>query len=180
MRVSVRCYDDACTGFNCLFVKKIMVGFFPACQVFCFYLFSGEGGEGDRGKESYIQNSVPLFFYALSSSSFFSFSSFVISSQSSSSSSSSSSSYSSHSSSSLLLLVFHRRRPLSRFRPFLIPPSRLPAFPARFHCGPLATNDGNFDNEDTEMANILTDFFASVFTGEDLGDIKPLAAKAYR
>ncbi len=43
--------------------------------------------------------------------------------------------------------------------------------------GPLATTDGNIVNEDTEMANILNDFFASVFTDEDLGDIKPFAAR---
>ncbi len=36
--------------------------------------------------------------------------------------------------------------------------------------GPLATTDGNIVNEGTEMANILSDFFASVFTDEDLGD----------
>ncbi len=41
----------------------------------------------------------------------------------------------------------------------------------------LATIDGNIVNEDTEMANILNDFFASVFTVEDLGDIKPFAAR---
>ncbi len=43
--------------------------------------------------------------------------------------------------------------------------------------GPLATKDGNFVNEDTEMANILNYFFASVFTDEDLGDTKPLAER---
>ncbi len=43
--------------------------------------------------------------------------------------------------------------------------------------GPLVTTDGNIVNEDTEMANTLSDFFASVFTDEDLGDIKPFAAR---
>ncbi len=43
--------------------------------------------------------------------------------------------------------------------------------------GPLAITDGNTVNEDTEMANILNDFFVSVFTDEDLGDIKPFAAR---
>ncbi len=43
--------------------------------------------------------------------------------------------------------------------------------------GPLATMDGNIVNEGTEMANILNDFFASVFTDEDLGDIKPFAVR---
>ena len=43
--------------------------------------------------------------------------------------------------------------------------------------GPLATTDGNIVNEDTEMANILNDFFASVFTDEDPGDIKPFPAR---
>ncbi len=42
---------------------------------------------------------------------------------------------------------------------------------------PLAKRDGNIVNEDTEMANILNDFFASVFTDEDLGDIKLFAAR---
>ncbi len=42
---------------------------------------------------------------------------------------------------------------------------------------PLATIDDNINNEDTEMANILNDFFASVFTDEDLGDMKPIAAR---
>ncbi len=36
--------------------------------------------------------------------------------------------------------------------------------------GPPATTDGNIVNEDTEMANILN-YFASVFTDEDLGDM---------
>ncbi len=43
--------------------------------------------------------------------------------------------------------------------------------------GPLATTDGNIVNEDTEMANILNDFFASVFTDEHLVDMKPFAAR---
>ncbi len=43
--------------------------------------------------------------------------------------------------------------------------------------GPLATIDGSIVNEDTEMANILNDFSASVFTVEDLGDIKQFAAR---
>ncbi len=43
--------------------------------------------------------------------------------------------------------------------------------------GPLAKTDGNIVNGDTEVANILNDFFASVFTDEDLGDIKPFAAR---
>ncbi len=43
--------------------------------------------------------------------------------------------------------------------------------------GPLATTDGNIVNEVTEMANILNDFFVSVFTGEDLEDIKPFVAR---
>ncbi len=43
--------------------------------------------------------------------------------------------------------------------------------------GPLATTDDNIVNEDTEMANILNDFFASVFTDEDLGDIKPFSVR---
>ncbi len=43
--------------------------------------------------------------------------------------------------------------------------------------GPLATTDDNIVNEDTEMANILNDFFESVFTDEDLGDMKPFAAR---
>ncbi len=43
--------------------------------------------------------------------------------------------------------------------------------------GPLATTDGNIVNEDTEMANILNGFFASVFTDEDLGDMKPFTAR---
>ncbi len=43
--------------------------------------------------------------------------------------------------------------------------------------GPLATTDGNIVNENTEMANILNYFFVSVFTDEDLGDIKPFAAR---
>ncbi len=43
--------------------------------------------------------------------------------------------------------------------------------------GTLAKTDGNSVNEDTEMANILNDFFASVFTDEDLGDIKSFAAR---
>ncbi len=42
--------------------------------------------------------------------------------------------------------------------------------------GPLATTDGNIVNEDTEMANILNDFFVSVFTDEDLEDMKSFAA----
>ncbi len=43
--------------------------------------------------------------------------------------------------------------------------------------GPLATTDGNIVNEDREMANILNDFFASVFTDEDLEDMKPFGAR---
>ncbi len=43
--------------------------------------------------------------------------------------------------------------------------------------GPLAKTDGNIVNEETEMANILNDFFVSAFTDEDLGDIKPFAAR---
>ncbi len=43
--------------------------------------------------------------------------------------------------------------------------------------GPLAKTDGNIVNGDTEMANILNDFFVSVFTDEDLRDIKPFAAR---
>ncbi len=43
--------------------------------------------------------------------------------------------------------------------------------------GPLATTDENIANENSEMANILQDFFASIFTIEDLGDIKPFAAR---
>ncbi len=43
--------------------------------------------------------------------------------------------------------------------------------------GPLATIDGNTVHEDTEIANILNFFFASVFTDEDLGDIKPFVAR---
>ncbi len=46
-----------------------------------------------------------------------------------------------------------------------------------FTIGPLAKADGSIVNEDTEMANILNDFFLSVFTDEDLGDIKPFAAR---
>ncbi len=43
--------------------------------------------------------------------------------------------------------------------------------------GPLVTKNDNIVNENTEMANILNDFFASVYTDEDLGDIKPFAAR---
>ncbi len=43
--------------------------------------------------------------------------------------------------------------------------------------GPLETTDGNIVNENTEMANILNDFLASVFTDEDPGYIKPFAAR---
>ncbi len=43
--------------------------------------------------------------------------------------------------------------------------------------GPLETRDGNIVKENTEMANILNYFFASVFTNEDLGDIKSFAAR---
>ncbi len=46
-----------------------------------------------------------------------------------------------------------------------------------FTIGPLATTDGNIVNEDTEMGNILNDFFESVFTDEGLGEMKPFAAR---
>ncbi len=42
---------------------------------------------------------------------------------------------------------------------------------------PLATTDESNVNENTEMGNILNDFFASVFTDEDLGDINSFAAR---
>ncbi len=41
--------------------------------------------------------------------------------------------------------------------------------------GPPANTDGNIVNEDTEMANILNDFLASIFTDEELANIKPKA-----
>ncbi len=41
----------------------------------------------------------------------------------------------------------------------------------------LVTTDGNIVNEDTEMAYILNELFALVFTDEDLGDIQPFAAR---
>ncbi len=43
--------------------------------------------------------------------------------------------------------------------------------------GPLATTDGNIVNEDTEMANILNDFFVSALPNEDLEDIQPFGAR---
>ncbi len=48
-----------------------------------------------------------------------------------------------------------------------------------FTTGPLGTTDGNIVNEDTEIANILNDWFATAFADEDLGDIKPFAARLH-